>query len=508
MHILVLILCTLIHLWSGLSFAKVPNNRLVFAFEDAPRTYDPRYAVDANSQYVEGLVHCSLVDFDKKGKVVPYLAESWQWLDSKTLKIRLKAGAYFSNGQPVNPDDVKASYEFFFAQTKHLSPRAGAFKGIKEIKVAGKELIFTLSDPDASFLGNLSVGILPKELALGGHISTPEKIPSCGAFTLKKKGLTGVLLGVNSYYQLGPKPKLEEIEIKIVKDETTRYAKLQKGELDLVQNGLGIDKILGIIKSKSSNLKFDRLAGLKTRYLGYNIKDQYLKNQKVRKAISLAINRDAIIQYLLGGMASKAATMLPPYHEYFNQSLEQAEYDPKKANKILDESGFKIKEDGFRFMLSYKTTNRTSSLGIAKAIASDLKNIGIKVEVETLEWGRFKADVDKGHVQMWGLAWIGFKDPDIYHYAFSSHSFPPDGGNRGWFHDPEVDMLLDKAQETIDFTKRKKIYDKVQVQLFEKSPYAFLFHEDHVVLMQPNVKGFELYADGRYSSLRHAYKEN
>ena len=502
------ILCSLVYLWPGHGSAKTPNNRLVFAFEDAPRTYDPRYAVDANSQYVEGLVHCSLIDFDKQGKVVPYLAESWQWLDSKNLKMRLKDGAYFSDGKAVGPDDVKANYEFFFAQNKHASPRAGAFKGIKEIKISGKDLLFTLSEPDASFLVNLSVGILPKEFVQGGAISHPEKIPSCGAFTLKKKGLMGVLLSANPHYKLGPRPKLEEVEIKIVKDETTRYAKLQKGELDLVQNGLGIEKILGIVKSKSSKLKFARLAGLKTRYVGYNIKDQYLKNQQVRKAISLAIDRDAIIQYLLGGMASKAATMLPPYHEYFNQSLVPADYDPNKASKILDEAGFKKKDDGFRFLLSYKTTNRTSSLGIAKAIASDLKKIGIKVEVETLEWGRFKDDVEKGHVQMWGLAWIGFKDPDIYYYAFSSQKFPPDGGNRGWFHDPKVDKLLEEAQVTPEFAKRKKIYDDVQALLYEQSPYAFLFHEDHVVLMQANVRGFELYADGRYSSLRHAYKEN
>ena len=500
------IFCTFLQCWSGLSIAKTPNDRLVLAFEDAPRSYDPRYAVDANSQYMEGLVHCSLIDFDKQGKAIPYLAESWAWVDSKTLKVRLKDGVKFSDGKPVQAEDVKASYEFFFAQKKYLSPRAGAFRGITGIKLTGRDLTFSLSEPDAAFVGNLSVGVLPKQYAAEGPISKPQEVPSCGAFTLKKKGLTGVLLAANPHYQLGPKPKLNEVEIKIVKDETTRFAKLKKGELDLVQNGLGLDKTLGIMKSKGSRLKVERLAGLKTRYVGFNLKDSHLKHQAVRQAISLAINRDVIIQYLMGGMASKAATMLPSYHEYFNQSLGAAVYDQGKASKLLDEAGFKVAKDGFRFSLSYKTTNRTSSLGIAKAIASDLKKVGIKLEVETLEWGRFKADVDKGHVQLWGLEWIGFKDPDIYHYAFSSKNVPPYGGNRGWFEDLEVDRLLEAGQKTVAFEARKKIYDEVQAQLYEKAPYAFLFHGEHVAIMHERVKGFEIYADGRYSSLRQAYK--
>lgn len=487
-------------------YAKPSQDRLVLAFEDAPRTLDPRYSVDANSQYVEGLVHCSLIDFDKQGRIIPYLAESWQWLDSKTLKIRLKDQVFFSDGKPVTPEDVKASYEFFYSQSKHPSPRAGAFKMITDIKVSGRDLSFSLSEPDASFVGNLSVGILPKELAQGGPISSNEKVPSCGAFTLKKKGLTGLLLGQNPHYKLGPAPKLAEIEIKVVKDETTRYAKLQKGEIDLVQNGLGIDKTLGIINSKGSGLKAESLAGLKTRYIGYNVKDQYLKHQEVRQAISLAVNREAIIKYLFGGMAIKAETMLPPYHQYYNEALKSGEYNPQKARNLLDASGFKPDEDGLRFTLSYKTTNRTSSLGIAKAIASDLKKVGIKVEVEVLEWGRFKADVDQGHVQLWGLAWIGFKDPDIYQYAFASKNVPPNGGNRGWFSNAKVDRLLDLAQTTTDMVKRKKLYDEVQVLIQEQSPYAFLFHEEHIALMRENVMGFEIYADGRYSSLRRAYK--
>ena len=122
------------------AIGKPPKTRMVFAFEDAPRTYDPRYAVDANSQYVEGLVHCSLIDFDNQGKAVPYLADSWKWLHSQTLKVRIKDGVSFSDGKPVSPEDVKASYEFFFAQKTHVSPRSGAFRGITDIKVDGSDL--------------------------------------------------------------------------------------------------------------------------------------------------------------------------------------------------------------------------------------------------------------------------------------------------------------------------------------------------------------------------------
>jgi peptide/nickel transport system substrate-binding protein len=98
--------------------------------------------------------------------------------------------------------------------------------------------------------------------------------------------------------------------------------------------------------------------------------------------------------------------------------------------------------------------------------------------VEPLEWGRFKADVEAGRVQMWSLSWVGFKDPDIYRYAFATENFPPAGGNRGWYSNPELDKLLSEARAVTDFAKRRELYNKVQEIVAKELPYVFLWHEE------------------------------
>jgi peptide/nickel transport system substrate-binding protein len=202
--------------------------------------------------------------------------------------------------------------------------------------------------------------------------------------------------------------------------------------------------------------------------------------------------------------------MLPPTDSFFSKSLAKSTFNPEAAKKLLDEAGFKDPDgDGKkpRFALSYKTTTDLTRISIAKAIAADLKKVGIDVTVESLEWGKFKADVEAGKVQMWSLAWVGFKDPDIYRFAFATEAFPPNGGNRGWFSDKELDGLLNAGKIETDTAKRVEIYKKVQDLVAKHLPYVFLWHEEIFAVVSKKVEGFEVYADGRYASLATAQKK-
>jgi len=228
----------------------------------------------------------------------------------------------------------------------------------------------------------------------------------------------------------------------------------------------------------------------------------------VRRAIAYAINKPRIIKYVLDGMAVPADTMLPANDPYHAAHLASPSYDPAKAKTLLDQAGFKDPGGGRpRLVLSYKTTTDLTRVAIAKAIAADLRQVGIEVHVETLEWGRFKADVEAGHVQMWSLAWVGFKDPDIYRFAFATESFPPNGGNRGWYSNPQLDLLVDRARTETDVAKRKRDYAQVEQIIATEQPYVFLWHEEIFAVINKAVKGFEVYADGRYASLAKAWKE-
>jgi peptide/nickel transport system substrate-binding protein len=491
------------HLGSTVLFAK--GSSVVVAWDAEPRTFDPRYAQDANSQYLENLLHCSLIEYGVQGEKKPSLATQWTWLNPTTLEVLIRTDVLFSNQKPVTNKDVAATYGFFLeSQAKVPSPRKNAFVKLKSVKPVGTDkVVFELQEPDAAFDINLIVGILPEDLARQDLITDPTKIVGCGPFILNSHSSSQLALHPAPQWKLDTPPKFNELLIKIVKDENTRHAKLVTGELDIVQNLINRDK-LEEIEKKYGQLRVLKRSGLTTTYLGLNMRDPILKDQKVRKALALGIDRAKIIKHALKGMAQPAKTLLLPDDPFYNKELIETPFDPNVAMALLDEAGFRDPDGAGpkpRLSLSYKTTTDLTRVLVAKAIASDLKKIGVDVKVESLEWGRFKADVDQGKVQLWSLTWIGFKDPDIYRFAFATESFPPNGGNRGWYSRSDLDLLLSQAKAENNPKKRADAYFQAQKIISEDLPYIFLWHEDIFVVVNNRIKNFELYADGRLASL-------
>lgn len=500
-------LVSLLLVWlSSLSVfaAKAKDRPIAIAWQDIPRL-DPRYATSSDSQYYEDLVHCSLLSFDAKGDLAGNLAKSWRWIGPKKLELTIRSDAKFSDGQPVTLQDVKASYEFFLSSQKVPSPRAQAFRALDSIKVLDKNrLLFELRQADASFITNLVVGTLKASQARQPAEGDGVSLLGCGPYRLASKKVGRLDLVANPHY-FKAKPKLG-VTIKVIKQESTRFAKLQTGELDLVQNGISHEKLKRI--SQQKNLKMIKRPALKTSYIGFNFKDKLLTRLEVRKAINLAINRPAILKHILKDQASYARGLLTPgssFAAYPRRDSRSQQPRLKEATDLLDQAGLRAK-GGVRFRLSLKTTQDRTRRQIAMAVASDLAKIGIKVVVETLEWGRFKSDVDHGRVQMWMLTWIGFKDPDIFRYAFARESWPPGGANRGWFANKKLDQLLGEGLLALDLEQRRAVYHKVQKIVADELPYVFLFHEFNTVVMRSELSGFDVYADGRYSALPTVYR--
>lgn len=474
------------------------QNSLSIAWESQVRTFDPRNAVDANSQYLEDLLHCSLISFDHNGEIKPSLAASLpQWESEKKLTVAIRPDIRFSDGSLLRAEDVIATYQSL--RTNDKLRRSMAFREIEDIRLVSKNQIqFTLKQADATFASNLVIGIMPEKLLKEGS-SDISNSPGCGPFIIHKSSVSELELRPNPHYNLGPKPQLESVTFKIVKSEHTRFAKLRAGEIDIAQNNINRDMIEDV-QRRYPNLDVVTQNALKTTYIGFNMNDPLTGNLKVRQAIAHAIDRPSIIKLLLAGLASPASSLLPPESTYFNDKVKNPEFDLVAAEKLLDEAGFK-KNGRYRFKLSYKTTVDATRINIARAIASQLRKIGIQVVVEPMEWGRFQQDIEAGRVQMWGLTWVGFKDPDIFRYAFSSETIPPNGGNRGRFRHKKLDELLNLGRSTIDLAERKKIYHDVQNIIAKELPYIFLWHEQNFAVISKKVKGFQLYADGRLSSL-------
>jgi peptide/nickel transport system substrate-binding protein len=127
--------------------------------------------------------------------------------------------------------------------------------------------------------------------------------------------------------------------------------------------------------------------------------------------------------------------------------------------------------------------------------------------MRSYEWGTFFSDIRKGNFQIYTLTWVGIADPDIYYYLFHSQSIPPNGANRGAYRSPEVDRLLEVGRVLQDREEGRRVYRRVQKILARDLPYVSLWHDVNVVVADRRIRGFVLYPDGHFLSLKDVWIE-
>lgn len=481
---------------AGCGLHKENKNIVIFGVEANPTSFDPRYATDALSTKLCNLIFSSLFKIDEKGEPVFDLVETYN-TDGLRYLFKIKKGVLFHSGAELTAEDIKFTFDSV-KNPEGNSPHRLSFEKVKEIKVIDKYTIeFRLSEHFAPFLTTLTIGIVP----YGSDVTIFKKKPvGSGPFIFRQwYPDEDVLLSSNEKYFKG-KPKIDGIRFRIIPDGTTRVLEVVKGGVDIIQNEMPPDTVdffkgnknLTILISESNIIA----------YTGFNLRDKYLSDVRVRKAIAHAINRDEIIEKLLGGLAKKSDSLLPETHWAYTDKVLTYDYNIKKADKLLDEAGFVKKNGGVRFQLTLKTTSIDLRRQMAEVLQESLAKVGIKLEVKFYEWGTFYSDIKKGNFQLITLQWVGITDPDIYHHLFSSKSIPPYGANRGWFADPEADRLLEAGRRADDKEKRKGIYVKLQQILSEKLPYVNLWHLKNIAVVRNRIKEYKVYPSGDFYSLK------
>jgi peptide/nickel transport system substrate-binding protein len=256
---------------------------------------------------------------------------------------------------------------------------------------------------------------------------------------------------------------------------------------------------------ENPNLVIEEATGSNVSYLGFNLRDRILSDARVRRAIALAIDREAILRAIWKGHADLADSILPPGFWAHAEDLPPLRHDPAEAKRLLDLAGY-IDPDGDgpnpRFTLTYKTSQNELRRRIAAVIQEQLRQVGIGVEVQSREWGTFFSDVRKGSFQLYSLTWVGIADPDIYYYAFHSSQVPPEGANRGRYVNPELDRLVEAGRRELGRPKRKEIYHKVQRLLSRDLPVFPLWVNRNILLRDRQLAGFTLTPDEDYTSVK------
>ena len=494
--------CAAVMLCLGLGCTQkfpIDDNRMVIALPGTPVSLDPRLATDAYGEQILQMTHASLLRLDAAGNPTPELAQVWESPDSQTYIFRLKDGVTFHNGKKLSSADVKDTFTWILDPVNR-SPHRALYAVIESIETPDPlTVVFRLSEPFAPFLSTMVRGIVPSGSPSGGY-APPE---GAGPYRINyvSPDSEADLSAFDGY--IGGAPSIRAITVKFIPDSNVRFLELRAGSVNFCLNCVDPDMLPAF--DNAANLVVEEAPGGNVSYIGFNLRDRALSDVRVRRAIALSLDREAIVRTIWSGRADIVESILPPGSWAYAKELPAAGVDKSRAKRLLDEAGYRDPDgDGPapRLRLVYKTSQNEVRRRVATVVQEQLRQVGIQVEIQSLEWGTFFSDIRKGNFQLYGLTWVGISDPDIFHYAFHADSVPPNGANRGWYANPMINRLTEEARRETSREKRRDMYLEVQRIMARDLPVLPLWAARNILVRDRRLHGFVMTPDESYFSVR------
>ena len=462
-------------------------------------SFNPLFNETASAQEITHLLLLGLADLNEKSEFQPELAESWRFSeDHLELTYHLRKDAGWSDGYPLTAEDVKFTFDLLM-DDKVASPRQSTTEYIKDVRVQDAHTVtfyFSQAYPDQMF--DTSSEILPKHILGGADRATLRSHPfgrmpvSSGPFILKKwVSQQYIELGPNDGY-FGERPHLDRVIFKIVPDKTNLFMQLRAGEIDMMVD-VPLAEVTDLKKS-NPDLKLYPISGRVYYYIGYNEVNPMFTDRETRRALTLAIDRQKIIAALLYGFGKECLGPMPPMVPWaYNEDVTPIAYNPDAARAALAQAGWHDSDgDGwldrngrpFRFQLKTNTGNQLRS-DIAVIVQDQLKNIGVKVDIQTLERstliGKLRAGEFDAYMGGWSTSFNVDPTPIF-------HSSATDLFNFVKYDNPKVDHLIEVGREEMDQGKAARIWQETQDLIYQDQPYTFLFWKAKIVAVNRRFK--------------------
>ncbi|WP_442596544.1 glutathione ABC transporter substrate-binding protein [Neobacillus sp. D3-1R] len=471
------------------------GGELVIAVLSDATQLDPHKGTDIPSANVyHGKIYEGLVIQDKNMDIQPGLATEWNKLDDLTWEFKLRQGVKFHDGTDFNAEAVKKTLERV-VDPEVASPRAKLFDMITEIKIVDDYTIqLKTAYPFSPLLSNLahySGGIIsPKAIEEQGD-KLGQHPAGTGPFKLDSWTPGSELKLVKNEDYWGDKPKVDSVVYKVVPEDATRIAMVETGQAHLAEP-VPVTEVERI--ENSQTMKLIRSEALGIDYIGFNTQKKPFDNVKVRQAISLAIDTDMIVQGVFNNVGTKATAPMGPGVWGHNPNLTGWDYDVEKAKALLKEAGY---PNGFKTTIW--TNDNKERVDVAEVVQSQLKGIGIDVEIKVMEWGAYLDATSKGEHDMFILGWSNMTGDADYNQFFLFHSDAKgEAGNRSFYSNPKVDELINQGRQEADPNKRQEIYNEAQEIEMEDAPMVFLRNDENLMAAGKNVNGFWIHPAGIY----------
>jgi peptide/nickel transport system substrate-binding protein len=486
--------------------ATTPKKVLRFGEADPKTSLDMQTNTYAATAAIAHNVIEPMVVYDSEFNLTPVLLTKLPTVssDGLTYSFELKSGVKFGNGETLTSDDVKYTFERMFTPStgatstymydmikgakEMLDGKAATLSGFK--KISDTKFEITLTAPYSCFVRNLAIdyaGIFPeKACKSAGSDWGLNTLIGTGPFTMEEnKQNIGVTLVKNPNYH-GTPANVDEIDIKYCNDSNTMMMEYEKGTIDIC----ALDTTL--YKQYAGDSKFkDQIhpyMPLGTVFISLNNKDKVFKNEKVREALSYAIDRKTICENLLGGTATPANGFLNPQIPGYSKDLPQYEYNVAKAKQLLTEAGY---PNGVDVTLT-STTKYSWSLKVFTAIQAEAKSAGFNIKVDNVDAATYNSKRKNGQLQaQWGNWYALYPDGDnqMYTYLYSSSA----ALKSCFYNSSDFNKLVTEARTSLDENKRTELYKQAN-ELATHKDFAVipLYYEKSYYLSKPYVKNLKI----------------
>ncbi len=471
---------TLLLLLLLLSAPLAAAQTLVTAVGSNPPTLDPQKTFNGFSFGVTTHVYETLFRVTTEGDIEGLLAESWEFVSPDRLRVTLHDGVAFTDGTALDAAAVKASLERLLDPAT-AAPGRFVVSAIQSVEVVDDLTVdIVTAEPFAPLLAHLAhpvTAIVP--VAHGDDLARQPVGSGPYVFESWTQGDTVVLTANPDYW--GGAPAIDRVVFRVVPEVSTQIVELRSGGVDVLFNipADNFRQLQGV-----AGLETNAFLGWGSVHLVFNTANPKLQDVRVRQALAHAIDKQLIVDELLGGLADVGVAPIPPTVRFAASDLEDPyPYDVERARQLLSEAG----AEGLSLTLDvYQNPDLEA---VAQVLQAMLAEAGVTLDVRVQEFAAYSETIQQDQAELYATSWGTVTlDADYTLYAFfHSSEIPANNGAR--YSVPEVDDALEAARGTPDDAQREQLYRMVQERVLADVPMVTLYYPLSTSAKQPGLQG-------------------